>query len=316
MLIVASGCGSAAQPPTPTAAVPAAPQRIASENLPNAIRLTAKVISGGQPNGEAGFRELQEMGIKTIISVDGAKPDIALAKKHSLKYVHLPHGYDGIPENRIRDLAVAVHQLPGPIYIHCHHGKHRSPTAAAVACVANALLAQADAVEVLKLAGTGENYRGLFQTANSARRLSDKSLEGARIDFLETAELPPLADAMVAIEHIHDRLKSMSKNDWSWPADQSESDPPHEALLLREQFTELIRLQDSSGYREEFFQLLRQSEAAATELENALRAKVGTDSGGDDPFRTNQAFALVTRNCMECHRLFRDVPISEKRPKQ
>ncbi len=34
-----------------------------------------------------------------------------------------------------RKTAKAVRDLPGKIYIHCHHGKHRSAAAAATACV-------------------------------------------------------------------------------------------------------------------------------------------------------------------------------------
>ena len=111
------------------------PDKLGSEHLPNSYRVTEKMISGGQPDGEAGFRELRDLGVKTIVSVDGAKPDVELAKKYGLRYVHLPHGYDGISDVRLKELAKAVRDLPGTIYIHCHHGKHRSPAAAAAACV-------------------------------------------------------------------------------------------------------------------------------------------------------------------------------------
>ncbi|MGE0610114.1 MAG: hypothetical protein AB7O62_23685, partial [Pirellulales bacterium] len=76
------------------------PRRLPVEHLPNAIRLHPKVVSGGQPEGEAAFAELRDLGIKTVISVDGARPAVPLAKKYGLRYVHLPHGYDGVPEQR------------------------------------------------------------------------------------------------------------------------------------------------------------------------------------------------------------------------
>jgi len=107
------------------------PVKLNALHLPNAVHVHAKVISGGQPDGEAAFQELHRLGVKTVISVDGAAPDLELAKKYGLRYVHLPHGYDGIPEPRVQELAKAVRDLEGPIYIHCHHGKHRSPAAAA-----------------------------------------------------------------------------------------------------------------------------------------------------------------------------------------
>ena len=73
--------------------------------------------------------------MQTVISVDGAKPDLEAARKHGLRYVHLPHGYDGVPAPRGDELAIALRTLEGPIYVHCHHGKHRSPAAAGVAWV-------------------------------------------------------------------------------------------------------------------------------------------------------------------------------------
>src|SRR5262245_34443885 len=45
-----------------------APKKIGSPALPNAYQLTDKVISGGQPNGEAAFKELRDLGVKTVIS--------------------------------------------------------------------------------------------------------------------------------------------------------------------------------------------------------------------------------------------------------
>src|SRR5262245_55603645 len=92
-LIAVAACANAVEP-----------TRLNSAYLPNAFRIHAKVMSGGLPAGEAAFAELAELGVKTIISVDGAKPDVMAAERHGLRYVHLPHGYDGISETRIKEL--------------------------------------------------------------------------------------------------------------------------------------------------------------------------------------------------------------------
>jgi hypothetical protein len=70
--------------------------QLASQHLPNLVRVHEKVISGGLPEGDAAFQELAALGVKTIISVDGMTPDVGMAAKHGLRYVHLPHGYDGM----------------------------------------------------------------------------------------------------------------------------------------------------------------------------------------------------------------------------
>ncbi len=77
-------------------------QRIDSNALPNAYRVNAKVICGGLPAGEAGFQKLAALGVKTIISVDGMTPDLDAAHRNGMHYVHLPFGYDGVPEKQAR----------------------------------------------------------------------------------------------------------------------------------------------------------------------------------------------------------------------
>lgn len=287
-----------------------APERIDAKHLSNAVRLHQKVISGAQPDGDAAFEELASLGVKTVISVDGAKPDVELAKRHGLRYVHLPHGYDGIPDQRAKDLAKAVRDLPGPVYIHCHHGKHRSPAAATVACVGAGLLRPSDALGVLKLAGTSENYRGLYQSAESAQRLDDALIDALDVEFKETVDLPPLAEAMVALEHTHDHLKAVAEAGWKPTAEHPDIDPPHEAMLLREHFTELLRTEEVKGCPEKFQELLRESETAAQELESALRN--ATDAARVDLAIVNARFEIVTKNCAACHTEFRDVPLGEK----
>jgi protein tyrosine phosphatase (PTP) superfamily phosphohydrolase (DUF442 family) len=103
------------------------PRKIQAAGLHNVYRITDKLMSGSSPDVDAGFKSLKELGVKTVISVDGAKPDIVHAHKYGLRYVHIPFGYDGIPRQQVLRLARAVRDLPGPIYIHCHHGVHRGP---------------------------------------------------------------------------------------------------------------------------------------------------------------------------------------------
>ncbi len=283
-----------------------APKKIGSPALPNAYQLTEKVISGGQPDGDAAFKELRDLGVKTVISVDGAKPDVELAKKYGLRYVHLPHGYDGIPDQRLLELAKAVHDLPGLIYIHCHHGKHRSPAAAAAACVVAGYLSNAEGMAVLATAGTSKGYRGLFQSVHDARLVSEKALSEVKVEYRETVPIPPLADAMTAVDHTFDHLKVVSAGGWKVTKEHADIDPPHEALLLREHFTELLRTDEIKKRPAEFQQMMKQNEASAQQLEDALRA------GKPDVKKTNAIFERVTADCTACHQKYRDVPLKEK----
>lgn len=288
------------------------PAKIAAVHLPNPWRLHAKVISGGLPEGDAAFKELAALGVKTIISVDGATPDIALAKKYGLRYVHMPHGYDGISDDRAKELAKAVRDLPGPIYIHCHHGKHRSPAAATVACVGAGYLAPSHAVEILKAAGTSENYRGLYEAARAAKRLDDPLLDSLAVEFPEKVQVPPIADAMIAMEHLHDRLKTLQANQWMSVPEQPDLDSAHEALLLREQYTELLRTNEVARQPQGFRDLLVKSEATALHLETLLGQWKEQGARRPVPEEVDRAMTAVSKSCTGCHQAYRDVPLSEK----
>lgn len=317
------GFASPPQTPEPTAAAEApgatrlepsraAPEKVMAAHLPNPWRLHPKVISGGLPASEAAFQELAELGVRTVISVDGAKPEVELASKHGLRYVHLPHGYDGVPEERAKQLAKAVRDLPGPIYIHCHHGKHRSPAAATVACVGAGLLPADRAREILRIAGTSESYRGLYQSAVAAKPWDAALLDALQVEFSAIAVVPAVAEAMIAMEQRLDHLKTLADARWRSAAGQPDSDPAQEALLLRELCTELLRTDEIRSQPEGFRELMVAGETAARQLERLLADWKRAGSPSPPPETVDRALAGVTQSCIACHRAYRDTPLTEK----
>lgn len=280
-------------------------------SLHNVFRVHERVYSGGQPVGDAGFEYLKKLGVKTVISVDGAKPDVARAAKFGLRYVHLPHGYDGVPADRTKELAKAVRELEGPILIHCHHGKHRSPAAAAVACVSAGLIPPEAALAILEAAGTSKSYRGLYQSAEESRPIDPAVLDRLAVEFKEVADVPAMADAMVEIEHRHDHLKQLAANGWQTLPEHPDVAAAHEALMIREHMTELLRTEEVRREPAAFRKLLKQGEQHAEALEQAYR-RWDADRTADGLKRLTGAFDAVNQNCAACHTQFRDVPIQEK----
>lgn len=280
--------------------------RMATSALPNAVQVHEKVISGGQPQGEAGFRELKALGVQTIISVDGAKPDVATAAKFGLRYVHLPHGYNGISHERAWQLAKAVRDLDGPIYIHCHHGKHRSPAAASVACVTAGLIPAGQAVSVLSLAGTSPSYQGLFRSAREAAPAPTEKLDAMTAEFPQSVQPPPMAAAMVELEHTHDHLRRAAGAGWESPADHPDIDPSHEALLLREHYTEMLRADYSKRQPPAFRAMLKQGEQAARKLEDLLRHAASSSADPTTHRAMSDALTTISSQCAACHQQFRD----------
>ncbi len=268
-------------------------------NLHNAHVVTAKVISGAQPEGDASFEVLQDLGVKTIISVDGATPDVAKAKKFAMRYVHLPIGYDGVDPAEGKAIAKAIQELPGPIYVHCHHGKHRSAAAVAVACVYNGQLKPEQAISVLETFGTGANYTGLWKAARQAKRLDDAELSALKVQYVEAAKIDDFAESMVYVDEHWDHVKAIQKAGWKSPADHPDLDPPHEVLMVQERLHEGARL-DSAGNRPAgFYTLLGKSDEALKALAEIL-GKRPIDTTAD------AAFNDVAQNCAACHKAYRD----------
>jgi protein tyrosine phosphatase (PTP) superfamily phosphohydrolase (DUF442 family) len=301
--VLAAGCGRTGHSELASLPPAADSQPLTLAGLHNVFRITDQLYSGSSPEGDTGFASLKKLGIQTVISVDGARPEVERARKVGLRYVHLPIGYDGIPPEHGLRLAKAVRDLPGPVYLHCHHGKHRAPAAAAVVqlCLDNDC-AVATAIAQMRRAGTDPHYIGLYAAPEKVRRPTAADLERIAADFPEVAQVPALAQLMVEIEQRWDNLKHARTAGWSAPADHPDIDPPHEALQLREHFREMARLADAKSRPEEFQRWLAESEQAAADLEDALRAKSKPASAVDKPF------AAIRDRCSRCHSHYRDMP--------
>ena len=276
-------------------------RKLDTKHLSNAIQVQPEIISGALPEQEASFAELQAIGVKTILSVDGMRPDVPMAKKFGMRYVHLPNGYDGIPPERVLELAKAIRDLPKPIYVHCHHGKHRSPAAVAAACRTLGLITPEQALDTLKLAGTNPGFRGLFESVRQSQPAANSILDSMKLDFQEISPVPPMAEMMVSIDLAMSELIAAKKKNWpKW--DKSATD----ALMLKEHMVELGRLEDSQARGKEFQQLLDESVLLSGSLENELRRAYDGQVTADSGTKSSSLLARVEDNCVRCHEQFRN----------
>lgn len=274
-------------------------ERLDVAGCENVWRLSDRVLSGGEPRGEEGFRAIAALGVKTVLSVDGARPNVEVARRCGLRYVHLPISYDGIPRARALAIARVARDLPGPLYVHCHHGKHRGPAAAAIATVALGQLTGDEATRFMEDAGTSPHYWGLYADVR-AFRATDDEIDSADATFPETSQVPGLTEAMTAIDERWERLALARGAGWRTPHEHPDIDPPHEALQLREQFAEIARSDDVRSRPSEFLGWLSESESAAADLEAALRRA--------DTAAAEAARVRLDATCVRCHEAYRDRP--------
>lgn len=284
-------------PPPPGAPPPPVPREL--PGLHNVFRLTPRLLSGSGPEGDAGFASLRRLGVRTVLSVDGARPEVERARRFGLRYVHLPIGYDGVPEAQGLRIARAVRDLPGPIYLHCHHGKHRGPAAAAVAWLClDPSCGAAEAIASLRRAGTDPRYEGLYESTRTFPRPAPAQLDAVPADFPEVAPVPALTQLMVEVDTRWDHLRQAQAAGWKAPPHHPDIDPPHEALLLTELYREAGRQPVVRSRPEAFRQRLGQAEQTAMSLEQALRKR--------DMRAADGAFHAGGALCTACHAQHRD----------
>lgn len=266
----------------------------------NAVRYGGDLVSGAAPEGDVAFETLAAMGVKTIISVDGAVPDVEAAKAHGLRYVHLPIGYNGMDHERTLEIAKAVKELPGPIYLHCHHGKHRSAGAAGAAAVTLGFLTPDQATERMRVSGTAANYTGLFKCVAVATVASVAELSETGCDFPEVWKTSGLVQSMVETDEVFDHLKAIEKAGWKAPADHPDLVPVAEAGRLADIFRNLKDDDRVKAKPAEFTQWLLAASGAATALEDGLAA------GDVTAQQLSERFKPVAASCKDCHAKYRD----------
>lgn len=299
----------------PTLPSPTADQPADLPGLHNVVAFAPGVLSGAAPEGEEAFKTLQALGVKTIISVDGAQPDVDLAKKYGLRYVHLPISYGGISTARALEIARAVRDLrtggatgaarDTPIYIHCHHGKHRSAGAAGAAAVTLGLTTPEQAVARMKVSGTAPAYTGLYACVQDARPADAKAIDAANGQFPERFKTTGLVEGMVHIDEAFEHLQLIKKAGWTAPKDHPDLVPAAEAGRLADLFRGLRDDEHVTQQPLEFTMWLFLGRTQSETIERLLTEELGSPKRPDNKALDEQ-FQMLTDGCKQCHVKYRD----------
>lgn len=240
---------------------------------------TDGVYYGPMPASAGDWRDLAERGIATVVGVDGLPPDQAAADRQGLRVIHIPLGYDGVGEDDALQLAAVARHAEQPLYVFCHHGRHRSPTAAAIVCRVAGLLDTEGALDLLRDAGTSHEYGGLWR---DVARFQPPPADADLPTLVAHAEASPLALAMTQLDR-------------GWDAYQNADDESSrtEALVtIREALRESRR---AARLGEADWDLRERLDIASTLGEQLTSGAVAS--------RVEKPFG---KTCVECHRRHRD----------
>lgn len=267
------------------------------QGIENVLQLGPRLWSGGEPHGDAAFEALAAAGVRTVVSVDGAKPDLQAARRHGLQYVHVPIGYDGLSKDAVASLASLTTTDRGGVFVHCHHGKHRGPTAAAILARASGAWDATQAEAWQKRAGTSADYPGLYQAVREFRMPDAATLRVAARNLRPAVPPAGLVESMVIIDGQTEALADMKAAGWKSVPAATDETPAQAARLLHEQFKEGIRL--GLGPKEpEFRRAMESAERSASALKASL-------SSGDRS-ASDAAWKQVKESCTSCHKTWRN----------
>jgi protein tyrosine phosphatase (PTP) superfamily phosphohydrolase (DUF442 family) len=128
--------------------------------VPNLHKVSDDLYRGAQPTAE-GMRQLEKMGIKTIINLRSFHSDSDEINDANLSYEHIyMKAWHAENEDIVKFLRIVTDPNRIPVFVHCRHGADRTGTMCAIYRIAVQGWPKEDAVEEMTKGGFG--FHALF----------------------------------------------------------------------------------------------------------------------------------------------------------
>ena len=102
--------------------------KIDRPSLPNLHKVSDGLYRGAQPTVE-GIKELEKMGVKTIVCLRSGKADREIVRGSNLVLAEIPmNTWDVEEEYVVRFLKIVADKNRQPAFVHCQHGADRTGT--------------------------------------------------------------------------------------------------------------------------------------------------------------------------------------------
>jgi protein tyrosine phosphatase (PTP) superfamily phosphohydrolase (DUF442 family) len=273
------------------------------EGLHNVYTLSDTIVTGAEPGGPKALERIASWGVKTILSVDGKVPDAETAALLGMRYVHVPIQYKGMEEEELLKIAKTFRELDGPFYVHCFHGKHRGPAAAAVGRVVLDGVPRDRAIaEMRQWCSTSSKYEGLYAAVAAADIPTAAETEAFDFDFAPAHSFEGLRAGMVLMARTWDLVKLADKSGWQLDPDHPDVDPLQQATQLHQLYELVAAQQEMASWQDDFREWMDQGRAGAERLVEALSG----ERGASWQFEAEDAYALIAESCASCHTAYRN----------
>jgi protein tyrosine/serine phosphatase len=116
---------------------------------------------GAQPTKE-GFKQLEKLGVKTVVNLRSFHSDRDEIKDVNLGYEHIyMTAWRAEDEDAVRFLRIVTDPNHTPVFVHCQHGADRTGLMCAIYRIAVQDWSKDEAIEEMTKGGFG--FHGLFQ---------------------------------------------------------------------------------------------------------------------------------------------------------
>jgi len=130
-------------------------ERIELPGLPNFHKVSDDLYRGSQPTAE-GMKQLEKLGVKTVINLRSMHSDRDVTKDTALAYEHINMTTLSVEDDDVvRFLRIVTDGSRTPVFVHCQHGADRTGTLCAIYRIAVQGWSKDDAVEEMTKGGFG-----------------------------------------------------------------------------------------------------------------------------------------------------------------
>jgi protein tyrosine phosphatase (PTP) superfamily phosphohydrolase (DUF442 family) len=129
--------------------------------LPNLHRVNERYYRGAQPSAE-GIRELERLGVKTIVNLRALNSDRDEIGDAGLGYEHISFkAWHAEDEDVVRFLRIVTDPKRQPVFVHCQHGADRTGMMTAIYRIAVEGWTREDAVA--EMTGGGYGFHAIWK---------------------------------------------------------------------------------------------------------------------------------------------------------